>query len=116
MGMDVASLWAWRQNLPWWTIFAVVAGVILLAEFAINWWDGKRIRSYQRNRDEYNQSVSDYHEHYKAAQDAVDRVPPVGRPCSRNLTADESGTLLLGSASSPRSPASTVVTDIQVTG
>src|SRR5690348_1022968 len=100
MGMDVASLWAWQQTLPWWTICAVVAGVILLAEFWINWWDRKRITSYQRNWDEYSRCESGDHTQDKAAQDVVDHVPPIGRPCSRNLSADESGTSLLGSASS----------------
>jgi hypothetical protein len=51
MDIDVSSLWAWLQTLPFWAVFGIVAAMaalILLPEFIIRAWDRKRIQRCQR--------------------------------------------------------------------
>ena len=74
MDIDVSSLCAWLQTLPFWAIFGIVAAIaalILLPELFIKSWDQKRIRSCQRQWIEYNQCVSEYHKYYKDAKNAA---------------------------------------------
>jgi len=76
MDIDVSSLWAWLQTLPFWAIFGIVAAMaalILSPEFFIKSWDQKRIKSCQRQWIEYNHRVRDYHKYYKVAKDAAYR-------------------------------------------